>query len=400
MTYGIYFRLYRIFRSEKISIFLTRIWKTLYLLKFLVKKAFLHKRKIMLTREQAEKRIRDAYPDPGRRPVYPTGDNKEGGGRFLLSIIIPVYNYADVLNECLDSVIRQKTQYSYEVIIIDDGSTDGSADVIEKYGQYDNVRFIRQENQGIGAARNRGLDEAVGKYIMFIDCDDCIHEDLVEKMLSRAAETDADIVECAYNLVKKRNGQIYQVIPNIYPESDLTGYGEECRLLNYEGLPWGKVYKSGLFDGVRYFPGYWNEDTIIQWLIFPQCKKFSYISEAEYDYSWYENNFSHIQGKQSDIRSLEYLWLLKAIMERYDELAFQKGEFFYCLLLTHLSWYLYPKLRELGEEILEAAFVAAGTIVKENRPSEPCQLPYVLKQVEKSFLQDDYELWKLASCFH
>ena len=400
MIYGIYFRLNSILQCEIVSVLLTKIFKSLLLLRFLFQKQFLNEREIKLTFDQAEKCIRKAYPDPDRRPVYVAQGDMGEDSLFLLSVVVPVYNYVDVLSDCLDSIINQKTDYSYEVIIVDDGSTDGSASVIEKYKQYEYVRIIRQENQGIGAARNTGLDSATGQYVMFVDCDDCIHEDFIDKMLSRAIETDADIVECAYNLVKKKNRQIYQIIPCVYPSSDLTGYSKECRLLNFEGLPWGKVYKRDLFNGVRYFPGYWNEDTIIQWLVFPQCRRFVYYPKVKYDYSWYENNFSHIQGKQSDIRALEYLWLLKAIVERYDELKLPRNGLFYCLLLTHLSWYLYPKVKGLNKDFTEAVFVFAKVFFEKNRPNIACHLPLILRQVETALLRGDYELWKLASSYH
>lgn len=88
-----------------------------------------------------------------------------------ISVIIPVYNAAGFIGKCLDSIIAQKGNYSYEVILVDDGSIDNSIEVIKSYGN-DNFKIITQKNAGPSAARNRGVKEAKGKYLAFIDSDD------------------------------------------------------------------------------------------------------------------------------------------------------------------------------------------------------------------------------------
>ena len=90
------------------------------------------------------------------------------------SVIIPVYNTEDYLEECLDSVLAQ-TQREIEVILVDDGSTDSCPEIEHRYAERDpRVRVIMQENQRQGAARNRGLEQARGKYVYFMDSDDLI----------------------------------------------------------------------------------------------------------------------------------------------------------------------------------------------------------------------------------
>ncbi len=105
-----------------------------------------------------------------------------------VSIIIPVYNAAEYLAECLDSVLNQ-TEQSLEVLCIDDGSTDNSLQILQKYQQTDSrVRVLTQKNQGSGPARNRGMREACGKYIAFLDADDFWHDMLVLQKIVRAAD--------------------------------------------------------------------------------------------------------------------------------------------------------------------------------------------------------------------
>lgn len=96
------------------------------------------------------------------------------------SVIIPVYNVEKYIRECLESVFAQ-TQKEIEVIVVDDGSTDGSVEIVREYQEkYNNLRIISQRNQGLGAARNTGFRNARGKYVYYLDSDDCIKQDLLE----------------------------------------------------------------------------------------------------------------------------------------------------------------------------------------------------------------------------
>lgn len=99
-----------------------------------------------------------------------------------ISVIIPIYNAEQYIYGCVESVLRQ-TYTDFELILIDDGSSDGSGKICEKLSREDKrIRFIRQEHRGVSAARNIGIDAAKGKYIFFLDCDDMIHPQLLEKL--------------------------------------------------------------------------------------------------------------------------------------------------------------------------------------------------------------------------
>ena len=117
--------------------------------------------------------------------------------KFNLSIVIPVYNAEKVIKKCLDSLISQKTDYKYQIILVNDGSTDNSLNIIKDYeSKYKNVFVINQSNGGASIARNRGIRSAFGDYIGFVDSDDWVTEDYIEKLLNRAYATNADIVKC------------------------------------------------------------------------------------------------------------------------------------------------------------------------------------------------------------
>ena len=114
-----------------------------------------------------------------------------------ISVIIPVYNAAALIRRCLDSILAQKGDYAYEVLLVDDGSTDDSVDIIESY-QNPCFKVFRQQNAGPAAARNRGLEEAKGEYVCFLDADDYWEDTYLEKTVgfleSHAACVTASVV--------------------------------------------------------------------------------------------------------------------------------------------------------------------------------------------------------------
>lgn len=117
-----------------------------------------------------------------------------------ISIIVPVYNVENYLRDCLDSLVAQ-TFYDIEIICINDSSTDNSAKILEEYASRDNrIRIINQPNQGPSVARNKGILEATGEYIFFVDSDDRIESNTCELLYNRTTETGADLILFSYYL--------------------------------------------------------------------------------------------------------------------------------------------------------------------------------------------------------
>lgn len=115
----------------------------------------------------------------------------------LVSVIIPVYNVENYLKECLDSVLNQ-TYKNIEVIVINDGSTDKSLHILEDYSsKFNNIKIIDQENSGQSVARNKGLENAKGKYIYFLDSDDYILPDTLKKLIKKLEMNNLDIIRFA-----------------------------------------------------------------------------------------------------------------------------------------------------------------------------------------------------------
>lgn len=396
MVYGFYFRFYKKFHNELFCSILAKIAYFLYCVFFWVKKIKRKKTKKIINVSKAKEIVNGVYPRLDSKPVY---DNKAIDSSVDLSIVVPVYNYVEIIKANIDAILNQKTRYNYELIIVDDGSTDGAGEVIKQYENNSKVKLIYQKNAGIGATRNTGINNAVGKYIMFVDCDDIVHDDIVETLLNKAYSNDYDMVMCAHDLSKEKNGQIFDIIPNIYPKYNLMGYKNGDKIMNLAGLPWCKVYKRELWNNVRFFPGYWYEDTIIQFLIFTQCKNYTYIPKIEYEYKWYEKNFSHVQGNSANIKTIDSYWILVEILEQYKKSGLPINEQLYTLVLRHISTYYFGSINGLSEDIIEALFVLAKELFIEYKPNHKVKLPYMLRQVEKAFDNNDIELWKLASCY-
>lgn len=148
----------------------------------------------------------------------------------LVSIVVPVYNAEKTLRKCLNSIISQ-TYKEIEVILVDDGSSDNSVIICEAYClKNENIKLIKQKNQGPASARNKGIDNAKGKYVYFVDADDYVEEKLVEIMVGKAEENNADMVICNY-FIEKNNGTSirheYYCKDGLYIDMDAIDLGKK-----------------------------------------------------------------------------------------------------------------------------------------------------------------------------
>ena len=157
-----------------------------------------------------------------------------------ISIIVPVYKAEKYLRRCLDSIIAQ-TFTDWECILIDDGSPDNSGKICDEYAASDKrFRVIHQENQGVSAARQKGLDNCIGEYVIHTDPDDWVEKDFLNKMFERAQLTDADMVMCDFNRIYKDKTILYSQKPTSFDCEDIIN-----DLLNGKlwGITWNKLIK-------------------------------------------------------------------------------------------------------------------------------------------------------------
>lgn len=173
-----------------------------------------------------------------------------------VSIIVPVYNVAIYLEQCIESVVSQ-TLKDIEIILINDGSTDQSEEICNRYADKDDrIRLITQDNQGLAAARQSGLDVAQGEYIGFVDSDDWLETDMYEKMYKAAHDCNADIVFCNVYRNEDKKEQPYfesgyydrkQMEEVIFPRL-LAGFDENGGETTIRWCNWLRLYRKKLID--------------------------------------------------------------------------------------------------------------------------------------------------------
>jgi len=208
---------------------------------------------------------------------------------ILVSVIICVYNGEAYVERAINSVLNQ-THKSLQLIIIDDGSIDGTAKIVDEYAAKDSrIEVCHQQNAGVAAARQNGIDKAKGEYLMFVDADDWIDELAIERLLWKATEKDADLVWMdLIKVVDSSSGQ--RQITCSFPMDETP----EEMIRNYvlwekPAYIWDKLFKTSIFSNPNvYFPkgSIYAEDLplIVSFLLY--CKKVAYFPEAHYYYSF------------------------------------------------------------------------------------------------------------------
>lgn len=163
-----------------------------------------------------------------------------------VSIIIPVFNSEKYLGRCIDNILAQ-TFTNFECILINDGSTDSSSIICEKYRQSNNrIIVIHQENSGVSISRNRGLDVARGKYICFVDSDDYVEKNMLENLVVEINNSDTDVICCGYNEVNRTN-----IIANkdfIFHDRSTIELIHYLEMKQAFGVIWNKLYKKNIID--------------------------------------------------------------------------------------------------------------------------------------------------------
>lgn len=202
----------------------------------------------------------------------------------LISVIVPVYNSEMYLAACLDSIISQ-TYRNLEIIVINDGSTDFSLEIAQTYADKDDrIKVFSQDNAGLSEARNRGLSVATGDLITFVDSDDLLLPDAMEILNGVMLQTEADIVEggiISGDTIPKKIKKSSQKIDLFIPEEAISRVLYQKILLP---SAWGKLYKSALFENIKYSKGILYEDLDIFYKIYDRSARIAYIDYPVYFY--------------------------------------------------------------------------------------------------------------------
>ena len=207
----------------------------------------------------------------------------------LVSIIIPIYNVEKYLHECVES-IKNQTHKDIEIILVDDGSPDNCPAMCDEYAKNDKrIKVIHKENGGLSDARNAGLSAATGEYIAFIDSDDWVDEDYVEKLINGAISTGADIVVCNYRMIYEDR---QEELPARHKSGSRVLTSERALeelvlgLGTYNVLAWNKLYSKKLFTetGIIFPKGKINEDNYTTYKLYEASSSIAYIPDVLYNY--------------------------------------------------------------------------------------------------------------------
>jgi len=308
-------------------------------------------------------------------------DNWPINPKINLSIIIPCYKVERYIDRCIKSVLSQRTKYSFEVIVIDDGSPDRCGEIIDNYAKDDSrVRPIHQLNGGFARARNVGIEHAQGECIMFVDSDDELEPDAIEVFLNVYYQNDCNLVTSNY--------------------SEITEKDKYKRIMNTKrnhGAPWGRVYSRELWRNVCFPQDLWFEDTVNAYCIFPIAKEI-YIEKNLYRYRI--RNTSISKTSKYSKKCVDTYWVVEQLL------------YWCCLLNIDINYYIYSqtikqfgplafnRVSALSLEELHAFFVCCSSLVnskyfklcKKNKMTGPWL------DIEESLLNEDFVLWIVACC--
>lgn len=242
-----------------------------------------------------------------------------------VTIIVPVYNACDYLSKCLDSLINQ-TYKNIEIILVDDGSIDESETVINEYMNKDNrIKLIKQENSGALMARNNGTKIAKGKYCMYVDADDWIELDTVEKLLKRIEENEADIVK--FRFCKEPTGEEQEKIvleDTVYTETNKSKLMEILYTTDKLNNLANQIVKKELVPvnhsllTKRLSQG---EDFLINLAIFNNAKKIMLVNDIHYHYYSNPNSTTNTVDKARVINSIKDILTVQQLRNEYIDIS-------------------------------------------------------------------------------
>ncbi|MBR3835215.1 MAG: glycosyltransferase family 2 protein [Clostridia bacterium] len=242
---------------------------------------------------------------------------------IVVSIIIPVYNAEKTLVRCLDSLLAQ-TLKNIEIIVVDDGSTDSSPQICDEYAVRFGIVVIHKQNGGVSAARNKGLEAANGKYIMFCDSDDWVEESYVENFYKCIEKTDVDLVVSGFvlNDLKEQKTDVF------CSESDEDLFLEKkgfvkLRELNFLAFPWNKLFKKEILQKqeILFKEGLSEcEDLIFNLQYITFCDNgMIIIPQANYHYEFREGSL------RSNYHNDRFFDVIKPIFNTYEETIKKTG---------------------------------------------------------------------------
>lgn len=290
-----------------------------------------------------------------------------------LSVIVPAFNVEKYVGECVESIVGQQTEYSVEVIVVNDGSTDGTKGVLNQYRAESRVRIIDQTNGGFSAARNIGLDSARGRAIMFVDSDDCIEQGYIQQMLSKLESSGAQYVISGFT--------------DIDDDGKLIGRGDAGSY----GTAWGKVYRRGVWDHMRFPVGYWYEDTVLAFFV---TDRLSHAVAESYGYRYRHRSTSISHSDQGNPKSMDTYWIARDLLKLYLVAGNDVDARLARELMKQLGPLMVWRTRGLDRSVRQAAFEASCQLYRtfvETCGAPKLSPPYA--ELQRALMHGEWRSW-------
>lgn len=243
----------------------------------------------------------------------------------LISVIVPVYKVEPYLDRCVQSIVDQ-TYRNLEIILVDDGSPDHCPQMCDAWAQKDSrIKVIHQENGGLSAARNRGMDAATGELIGFVDSDDWVHPDFFMKLHNAIKQYDAQIASCDFLITEKQSPFFETTNVECVCHTATQALQMLTNNQGYRAVVWNKLYSRYIIKGESFPVGRYHEDEFFTYQIIDKALRLAYVNAPLYYY---------FQRPESIMRSVSirhldvldaYLQRLALFKKKYPEL-YQKGK--------------------------------------------------------------------------
>lgn len=211
-----------------------------------------------------------------------------------ISFIIPCYNAEDYIGHALDSILASKYSHLYQIVIVDDGSTDKTLSIINKYASDNpNILVIRNDHKGVSAARNTGIKAATSDYITFVDADDYVDSEFGDKLNFELSSYGADIVQCSFTYDRGEFQEEDETIPNAkyYDNNAIMDAYFAGSTGKIHIACWGKLYKRILLDDIRFDENLTiYEDAYFVYQVCRKSQKAASISLPLYNYRQHDKS--------------------------------------------------------------------------------------------------------------
>ena len=249
-----------------------------------------------------------------------------------LSIIVPVYNVADYLAKCLDSLIAQDLpQEEYEIIVVNDGSTDNSKEIAKQYADnYSNIILINQENQGLSGARNTGIANARGEYVQFVDSDDYLEHNVLGGLLKQIEEFSIDVLRFKYQNVRINAGGEYEIFQpykqsnflfDDYSKEPINGVEFLNKRFGTACYAWAFILRKDVLDDCLFKEGIYFEDTEWTPRMLINANKVASTDTIVYNYLMREGSITKAINKDKQRKVVEdKIKLVDSLLEHQQNL--------------------------------------------------------------------------------